>query len=958
MHINKKISLFFLFVFVLPVAIYAQTVQHDSTLAGGVGTGAMPGRELKGYRDDIGRIYFSSFERGDSLLEDARVRYGIRVLARKKSLSANRLSRYGTDFVADSTGSTYYFPLSDQRAQNYFMYFRMPAEFVSIPVKKVGRKAEGGMPFLSLHGNFLYEYLYRSRIDTPFADKNFQQHSEQVYADAVIKGKYPFRVVLNSRQSNSPYFKNYTSVDLQFNHFAYLQGVKDALLREYTAEIKAASNLSRLEAVMAERWDSYNELKAWIESPARTQEIVEEKEAIYAQVVKLENQEKKVRDIIAGIEKKQVADSFKNILAEAAIEALKQRLAAEKDSLVSIKDSAGKTTKSAKLGGAIHKRVADKKNYITRLEDSIRLLTSKRDLRSMAKKMQPDSSIANKISGEKKGLAKKYDSAKTTLSGLSEKVDSLKSAPEKTRESLLAKILQSKDSMLAKMKLPGRTEKEVEAKKAELDSLHKNIGGIQRQSDSLRQTVQAELAEYSRLLQSARTAGDLKAIAAKAKNFRLGKFDQNILSVTKLGIGRTNINYSDLTINNISLTGLNIEYNPSFYAAFAVGSVDYMFRDFAIRADRLPKQNLLLARFGWGDRERRSFILTAYRGTRNRFGGQANGPQPTIPVTNVTQVFGYSMEIKYKVNQHMDVSFEGAKSSAPYTVASDRAKSMSNAFVFSDRNNEAWSAKLDFAYPKTKSVFNAFYRQTGANFQSYSIFNTGSRQESWGVKWRQYLWGRRLSVTGQVRKTGLDNPLVSRSYNSSVVFKSIQAVLRIKKWPVLSVGYMPNSQLTKSPDGSFIEDIYYTFTASSFYNYKVGKKYMNSGLLYTRFYNKGTDSGFARYNAKNLMLTHNMEVGKLRSLTDVQYTSQPLLTYYTVLQKVDMQVGRFLNAGVGIKNSWLPNGTTYWGGVAQAGIIVGKIGSFQFQYDKGYLPDSRSMLVPNDWGRASFTKIF
>src|SRR4051812_15943396 len=63
-------------------------------------------------------------------------------------------------------------------------------------------------PLLRLHGNVAYTFDYRARLDTPFAATNLQQRSEQIYADATLKGHYPFRLFVNSRQSNTPFFKN------------------------------------------------------------------------------------------------------------------------------------------------------------------------------------------------------------------------------------------------------------------------------------------------------------------------------------------------------------------------------------------------------------------------------------------------------------------------------------------------------------------------------------------------------------------------------------------------------------------------------------------------------------------------------------------------------------------------------------------------------------------------------
>src|SRR5262249_32227644 len=151
----------------------------------------------------------------------------------------------------------------------------------------------------------------------------------------------------------------------------------------------------------------------------------------------------------------------------------------------------------------------------------------------------------------------------------------------------------------------------------------------------------------------------------------------------------------------------------------------------------LPRQNLVLGRFGWGDKDKRVFIFSVYGGTKNSFGG--SGTTTTMPVRSM-QIFGYSLEMKYRLDRNMDFSLETAKSSSPYLSGGDRGASMQHAFAFSDRNNEAFSAKFNVGFPATHTNFNVFYKLIGANFQSYSVFNSGTRQEGWGVRWKQYFF--------------------------------------------------------------------------------------------------------------------------------------------------------------------------------------------------------------------------
>ncbi len=74
-----------------------------------------------------------------------------------------------------------------------------------------------------------------------------------------------------------------------------------------------------------------------------------------------------------------------------------------------------------------------------------------------------------------------------------------------------------------------------------------------------------------------------------------------------------------------------------------------------------------------------------------------------------------------------------------------------------------------------------------------------------------------------------------------------------RKWPVVSVGYFPSSQLTKLGDGRVSENMFYTVSASMSHFYRVKKNQFSSMLVFTQFYNKSSDSGFVYFNTKNLL---------------------------------------------------------------------------------------------------------
>lgn len=706
-------------------------------------------------------------------------------------------------------------------------------------------------PLICLHGNIAYTFDYRARLDTPFAASNLQQHNEQIYADATLKGRYPFRIYVNSRQSNSSFFKDYTDMNVQFNHQSYQQGIKDSIIAAMVRRVNLADSIKRFEQQMNERRNSYYALQHWVDNPSRVQEAVKEKEQIYQRL---------------------------------------RQLTAERDRL-------------------------------RRPQDLLSLLPSR-----------PGKGTSTGAPG--------YGSIPS-------------------RDSLSARLARKIDSLTAQMALPGETEKKIQEKRKQADSLYQLMREERHRIDSFRSGKDSLIRAFATRVRNARSAKELEDLGRSAGSDGMKTVDKHLLALTRFGIGRNALNYSDLTVNNISLNGINIEYNPSFYAAFAAGTVDYLFRDFVVQPGNMPRQNLVVGRLGWGDKDRRVFIFTVYEGTKNSFGGPMGTTVPATPQVSSMHVFGYSFEMKYKLDEHKNISIEAAKSSSPYFYNGDRSASMQHAFSFSDHNNEAVAARFTMSLPATHTDLGLSYKLIGANFQSYSVFRSGTRQEGWSVQWRQHFFNNQLLMNAQIRKSSFDDPLLASSYSSSMLFKSLQLVYRRKKWPVLTAGYMPSTQLIKSSDGTLSETVYYALTAGAFYDYSFRKLRMNSALNYSQFYNKGTDAGFVSYNARTIQYTHSIDLGRVHTQTDLQYTVQPGLRYWVFQQRADVTVSRWLSLGAGVKSSYRPaTSTVYWGGSGEMNLKVGDMGSLRIIYNKDYLPNGLNGLVPSDWGRAVWIKVF
>src|SRR6201999_258325 len=114
----------------------------------------------------------------------------------------------------------------------------------------------------------------------------------------------------------------------------------------------------------------------------------------------------------------------------------------------------------------------------------------------------------------------------------------------------------------------------------------------------------------------------------------LPKGYSTLYSIRSFSIGRALLNYSELSAKNVSINGLEVEYNPKAYMAFAAGTVDYRFRDYTIN-DAVKGQYLALGRYGWGKKDGNNIILTYYTGRRQLYNVNTTTSGTDIPNYNL-----------------------------------------------------------------------------------------------------------------------------------------------------------------------------------------------------------------------------------------------------------------------------------------------------------------------------------
>jgi hypothetical protein len=734
--------------------------------------------------------------------------------------------------------------------KNYLVNTELVNDSIIIPLQFVPGvyKELPSQKLITVHGNVLYNFYYRSQIDTPFAENNVMQHLVQTNLNVLIKDKYPLRVIISNRNSNSAYFKNATDINVQFNRSYFLENIKTNLKEKAISMVKTGA-LGITEQQYNTKLAKAAQLKTWLSSPARTQELVEEKE-------------------------RQLRGDLTNVVT-----------------------------------------VPDMPNI----------------------KSLPNMDKLNGFSSFNKGSAGKF---------LQSKIDS----EVKEKAAVKAKEYLPNDSSSAL--------KKYNSKKEELAKLEKDIKQTAIKLNQVKKALQDSVNKIKKEISSLKSGPGLyafmknKGIASK----ELTTTQKILLSVNQFGLGRTWVDYSELTVKNISLGGVNIEMNPMpYYVAFAAGKVNYRFRDFILKGNNtLPDQSLWLVRTGVGQKEKNNLIFTFYNGKKSIL-----NYTPSNNVTSVQRVLGVSAEARLALNENNYIiaeiaksSFQNAGSPVPSSELVDKA------FNFKIHNNEAYSIKLFSQYPQTDTKLTAFYKKTGENFQSFNLYPIGVNQDAYMVRVNQYLWKRKIAIDAGIRKNDFISPIAAPSFSSQTIFKSIQATVRIKKYPFVSVGYYPSSQLSLSNNNVLIENQYNTLNAISSYSYQVKKIGINTNAVYTKFYNNSSDTGFIYFNASNYTVNQSFFITPFVVQGSVSVIDQKDLHLLTIEPLVSYQYKNSVTLSGSFKWNRLNGTEDFFGGTAGLTMYLKKLGTIQLNYDKTYVPGINNILKPVDIGRASFYREF
>jgi hypothetical protein len=711
----------------------------------------------------------------------------------------------------------------------------LPADTVSnqmVPVT-VADGPKKAIAFLAVSGTVLYDVTYRSLIDTPFAQNNVYQHTLQTRLGFLYKNEYPFRVYLTAHFSNSPFFRNYTDLNVQYNRTDFVRLMKNRVFSAIESALATqAGKLDSLKELISRKKTAIATLEQIIQKPGLFQQLVEEKERV------IYNHKVKEAEIPVGL----------------AVNSTKKPLA-ERTEILDLPKVTGLA--SREMDSASH--------------------------------IQNSAVLAQR------------------------KLDTL-------REELVK--LENSYRFIAK------------AKEAKQQNLRREI---------------EQASDVHGLIRAFRQANVPDSLLPKGYKL-LG-------SIQSFSIGRSTANYSELSVKNVSITGLQVEYNSHYYYAFAAGKVDYRFRDYIVPNQRHGGQYVALIRLGKGTRDGNHLILTYYTGRRQFFNSSiATQNNRIIPEYNLA---GITLEGLFKIDRNSFVVAEVAKSTLPYySLNSLQQKvSMQGVTRFSDRSNEALAIRLQAVVNKTGTRLSGSLRYIGANFQSYSTFTTGASQFRWLAKLEQPFFKKKLTIASSVQQNDYIHPFVTAAYKTTSVLTSFQATLRVQRWPVLNVGYYPSYQLTKIGANSYTESRYYTLAVHASHVYRRGGVQGSSSIVFSQFYNEAVDSGFVYFNSKNLLFHQRVTFNNTSLFCNFSENSTTGYKIYTLEQNAQFAISKFFQAGGGVKmirHSELRQ--PQWGSSGNLTVKVPKLGDFHIVIDKGFLPGLNRKLVENTTGRFTYFK--
>jgi hypothetical protein len=478
---------------------------------------------------------------------------------------------------------------------------------------------------------------------------------------------------------------------------------------------------------------------------------------------------------------------------------------------------------------------------------------------------------------------------------------------------------------------------------------------LSQKKDSLKRKYEESVERFGDIRNSLKAGvtseRSLEILKAKIENYTLRKVEipskySKLMNIREATIGRSQINKSELTAQNLDIKGINFEYNSWYYFSISAGLLDYRFRDFVLQPSHQIKQYMYLLRLGIGSKERNYIIASLVQGQKQLY---------TSPTISPVHVAALTVEAKTQVSRNTYFIAEVGQSFSKDLHFAPPVQTKS--FDLSDRSNKAFSFKWFSYFPNTGSRIEGAYKYTGSNYQSFNFYQGNNTFSSWYIKGEQTLLRRTLKLLVSLRSNDYFNPYIQQNYSSNTIFKTAYLTLRKRKWPTISIGYAPSSQLTKV-DNRLIEYKFQSFNGTFNHYYQIGSLRSASTFIYSRFYNTGVDSGFTFFNARNIFFTQNFFVQQVTITAGVSQMKNSVYDLKVLETGLSFPFRSRGTIGFGAKVNNLNKATTKVGAYVSTQVPIGKKDMINISVDHGYLPGRSNNLEKNDFYNLGFSKYF
>lgn len=465
----------------------------------------------------------------------------------------------------------------------------------------------------------------------------------------------------------------------------------------------------------------------------------------------------------------------------------------------------------------------------------------------------------------------------------------------------------------------------------EVDSLKNIITESLNKIDQIKKILNKPTIDYKDLKEK-RTQLSKLGVSNKIMN----RLSVKLQGLRKLGIGRNLVDYSDLSMKNISVNGINFEYNSWYYASLTAGTLDFGYRNLSF-FNNLSKQYVYMARFGVGNIERNAFIISYFGGKKQLF--RESKLITREPAINTN---GFSLEGKLVLLNSLQ-----ARGEVSETISS--AFIPQKFFSFSDFNNKAVSFSIKSLPSLINTRFEASFKILGNNYQSFTGYNQNSSRKQFFVRLDQSFFNRSLKISGKIRSFEFDNPLIIQKYNSKNFLKDISITYRKKGMPVITTGYIPISQIY-FVDDVLTEENFQSFNFNLYHNYTLFKIRTSSYLSLNSFDKFDSDKSIDFFRTNNFSYYQSLFFKHADIGFSVNYAENNYYTLFVFEENVSFKLssGNRLMAGLKINNynfSILKLG--YY---INTNLALNKNFTFHAGFEKGFVPGFNNTLMLNHYG--------